>query len=57
MKLSGPFDAIKYQVDYGAAAAELAKKKVGEKVKEGIEKQKEKVGDQVKDRLKCLLGR
>jgi AsmA protein len=57
VKLSGPFDAMKYQVDYGAAAGELAKSKVGEKVKEGIEKNKDKVGDQVKDRLKGLLGR
>ena len=57
VKLTGPFDAIKYQVDYGAVAADLAKSKVGGKVKESIEKQKEKVGDQVKDRLKGLLGR
>ena len=57
VKLAGPFDAIKYQVDYGAAAAGLAKSKVGEKVKEGVEKSKEKVEGQVKDRLKGLLGR
>ena len=57
VKLTGPFDAIKYQVDYGAVAADLAKSKVGGKVKESIDKQKEKVGDQVKDRLKGLFGR
>jgi AsmA protein len=57
VKLSGPFDAMKYQVDYGAVAGDLAKSKVGEKAKEAIEKNKDKVGEQVRDRLKGLLGR
>ena len=57
VKLTGPFDHIQYKVDYGAAAAELAKSKVGEKVKESLDKNKGKVEDQVKDRLKGLLGR
>lgn len=57
VKLSGPFDAMKYKVDYSAAATELAKSKVGERAKEVIEKNKDKVGDQVRDRLKGLLGR
>jgi AsmA protein len=57
VKLSGPFDGLKYQVDYGAAAADLAKSKVGAKVKEGIDKNKGKVEEQVRDRLKGLLGR
>lgn len=57
VKLTGPFDAIKYQVDYGAVAADLAKSKVGEKLKEGIDKQKDQVGDKVRDRLKGLMGR
>jgi len=57
VKLSGPFDNLKYQVDYGAAVGELAKSKVGEKAKEAIEKNKDKVGGQVKDRLKGILGR
>jgi AsmA protein len=57
VKLSGPFDAMKYQVDYRGAAADLAKSKAGEKAKEAIEQNKGKVEDQVKDRLKGLLGR
>src|SRR4051812_13144850 len=57
VKLSGPFDAMKYQVDYSAAATELAKSKVGEKAKEAIDKNKGKVEEQVRDRLKGLLGR
>jgi AsmA protein len=57
VKLSGPFDAMKYQVDYGAAATELAKSKVGERAKEAIDKNKGKVEEQVRDQLKGLLGR
>ena len=57
VRLTGPLDSMKYEVDYKAAAGDLAKSKVGEKVKEGIDKSKEKVGDKVRDRLKGLLGR
>jgi AsmA protein len=53
VKLSGPFDALKYKVDYGAVAGDLAKSKIGEKVQE----QREKVEDKVKDRLKGLIRR
>jgi len=42
VKLSGPFDAMKYEVDYRAVAGDLAKTKVG---------------DQVRDRLKGLIRR
>jgi len=57
VKLTGPLDGMKYQVDYSAAAADLAKSKVGEKAKEAIDKNKDKVEEQVRDRLKGLLGR
>ena len=61
VRLVGPFDAMKYEVDYRAVAGNLAQSRAGEKVKEGIEKNKdkiqEKVQDQVKDRLKGLIGR
>ncbi len=46
VRLSGPFDAMKYQVDYGAAAADLVKSKAGDKIRERLE-----------DRLKGLIGR
>jgi AsmA protein len=48
--LTGPFDAMKYEVNYGAVAADLAKSKAGEKVKDQIEKQ-------LGGKLKGLLGR
>lgn len=57
VKLTGPLDAMKYEVDYKAVAGDLAKSKVGEKAKEAIDRSKEKVEDKVKDRLKGLLGR
>jgi AsmA protein len=34
--LSGPFDALKYQVNYGAVAADLAKSKAGEKLEKQL---------------------
>ena len=46
VQLSGPLDAMKYQVDYGAVATDLAKSKAGEKIRERLE-----------DRLKGLIGR
>jgi AsmA protein len=48
--LSGPFDALKYEVNYGAVAADLAKSKAGEKVRDQLEKQ-------LGGKLKGLLGR
>ncbi len=46
VRLSGPLDATKYQVDCAAAAADLAKSKAGEKIRERLE-----------GRLKGLIGR
>ena len=57
VRLSGPLDGMKYEVDYRAVAGDLAKSKVGENVKEGIEKNKDKIQEQVRDRLKGLIKR
>jgi AsmA protein len=57
VRLSGPLDDMKYQVDYRAAAGDLAKSRVGGKVKEGIDKRKDQIEDKVRDRLKGLIGR
>jgi AsmA protein len=57
VKLTGPLDGMKYEVDYKAVAGDLAKSKVGEKAKEAIDKNKGKVEEQVRDRLKGFLGR
>ena len=46
VRLSGPFDALKYNIEFGAVATAAVKQQVQEKVKE-----------QVQDRLKGLLRR
>jgi AsmA protein len=55
VRLSGPFDDLKYEVDYRAMAGAAAKSQVGEKIKErlGERLKDEKLGD----KLKGLLGR
>ena len=57
VKLSGPLDAMKYEVDYRAVAGGLAKSKVGGQAKEAIEKNRDQIEDKVRDRLKGLIGR
>ena len=50
--LSGPFDNLAYKVNYGAVAADLAKSRVGEKIKEQVEQRREKLEDKLKDLLR-----
>jgi AsmA protein len=57
VKLSGPLDDMKYQVDYGAVASGIAKSKVGERAKEAVEQRRGEVEDRVRERLKGLIGR
>jgi len=57
VKLSGPLDGMKYDVDYRAVAGDVAKSKVGERAKEAIDKNRDKVEESVRDRLKGLIGR
>ena len=70
--LVGPFDAMKYKVDYAAAATNLAKSKAGERIRGALEErlgiskppaegqpsgQGSSSGDSRLDKLKGLLGR
>ncbi|HET7198380.1 MAG TPA: hypothetical protein VFI86_06915, partial [Burkholderiales bacterium] len=58
--LTGPLDAMKYDVDYGAVARDVAKSKIGEKLKERLGGQSGEGGsslDQKLDKLKGLLRR
>ncbi len=57
VKLSGPLDDMKYQVDYGAVASGIAKSKVGARAKEEVEQRRGEVEDRVRERLKGLIGR
>lgn len=53
VRISGPFDALKYKVDVGALATESAKAALTEKKTEVKEKAKEKM----QEKLKGLFGR
>ncbi|WP_292937709.1 AsmA family protein [Noviherbaspirillum sp.] len=53
VKLSGPFSAIGWRIDFAGMASELAKQKIDEK-KEEV---KAKIQEQLKDKLKGFLGR
>lgn len=70
VRLSGAFDNLKYDVNYGAVATDLAKSKAGEKLREkleerlGVSKDKSGSGDQqsgqggsTADKLRGLFGR
>jgi AsmA protein len=72
VRLSGSFDDLKYDVNYGAVAADIAKSKIGERVRGrleerlGINKDKDKEkpagessgqGGSTVDKLRGLLGR
>ncbi|HXC37575.1 MAG TPA: AsmA family protein [Burkholderiales bacterium] len=50
VRLSGPYDALKYRIDFGAMATEAVKQKAEEKIKEQL---KDKLGD----KLKGLFGK
>jgi AsmA protein len=53
VRLSGPFTAINWKIDFAGMASELAKQKIEEK-KEDV---KAKVQEQLKDKLKGLFGK
>ena len=57
VRLSGPLDDMKYEVDYRAVAGDVAKSKVGERAKEAIEQNRGKIEEKVRDRIKGLIGR
>jgi len=63
--LTGPFDNLKYDVNYGAVATDLAKSKAGEKLREKLEERlgvgksddKSGQGGSTADKLRGLFGR
>ena len=57
VRVTGPFDDLSYKIDYGAAAAGLAKSKAGARIKEEVESRREKIEERLGDKLKGLLGR
>ncbi|QDZ29456.1 AsmA family protein [Noviherbaspirillum sp. UKPF54] len=64
VRLSGPFAALGWRIDFAGMASELAKQRIDEKKEEvkskaqkALEEEKAKVQDQLKDQLKGLFGR
>lgn len=57
VRLHGPFDDLKYDVDYRGAAQEALKSRAGEKLKERVEERKDELEERLGDRLKGLLKR
>jgi AsmA protein len=57
VRLSGPFDDLKYSVDYRGMAGAAAKSQAGEKVKERLEERREQLEERLGGRLKGLLKR
>lgn len=57
VRLSGPFDDLKYEVDYRGMAGEAAKSEIGGKIKDRLEESVGDRKDKIQDRLKGLLGR
>lgn len=55
VRLSGPFDDLKYDVDYRAMAGDALKSEVGQKLKDRVGEQLK--DEKVRDKLKGLLGR
>jgi AsmA protein len=53
--LSGPFDDLKYDVDYRAMAGDAVKSEVGQKLKDRVGEQLK--DEKIRDKLKGLLGR
>jgi AsmA protein len=58
VRITGSFDALKYQVDYGAVVDELAKSKIADEIQKRVGGHGDKVEEQLRDRLlKGLIGR
>ena len=56
VRIVGPFDALKFEIDYKAVAAEMAKSRVKEKLQERLGV-KPGQGDELKEKLRGLLRR
>lgn len=57
VKLSGPFSAIDWKIDFAAMAKEAAGQKIDEKKEQAKERLKEEAREKLGDKLKGLLGK
>ena len=59
VRVVGPFDALKYEIDYGAVATETAKERLKEKLQErlGVKPSQGGAGGSLEDKLRGILRR
>ncbi len=57
VKLSGPFNAIRWEIDFGNLVGDLVKGKVEAEVQKQVDTQKGQIEQQLKDQLKGLFGK
>lgn len=57
VKLSGPFNAIRWEIDFASLASDLVKGKVEAEVQKQVDTQKGQLEQQLKDQLKGLFGK
>ena len=55
MNVSGPFDALKFKVDYGSLLVDVAKQRIDEKKEKVKEDAKAKLQEELKKGLKDLF--
>ncbi|MBI3533171.1 MAG: AsmA family protein [Burkholderiales bacterium] len=57
VKLSGPFNAVRWEIDFASLAGDLVKGKVEAEVQKQVDTQKGQMEQQLKDQLKGLFGK
>jgi AsmA protein len=57
VRLQGPFDALRYRVEFGSMARDLAKQKLEPKAREALDKAKEDAKQKLGDKLQDLFKR
>ncbi|WP_425258522.1 AsmA family protein [Rubrivivax sp. RP6-9] len=55
VRLQGPFDALRYRVEFGSMARDLAKQKLEPKAREALDKAKDDARQRLGDKLQDLL--
>lgn len=57
VKLSGPFNAIRWEIDFGSLVGDLVKGKVEAEVQKQVDTQKGQIEQQLRDQLKGIFGK
>jgi len=57
VKLSGPFNAVRWEIDFASLAGDLVKGKVEAEVQKQVDTQKGQIEQQLRDQLKGIFGK